>query len=400
MAPVDGATAPYTGAMPGRVYLDHAATTPVADDVIEAMLPYLREDWGNPSSSHARGRTARNALDDARDRLAALLGCAPRELIFTAGGTEADNLAIRGSLARWGEERGRHVVVTAVEHEAVLATVHALAADGLCEVTVVASDNAGRVDPAAVAASVRDDTVLVSMMLANNEIGVLQDVARTAELVCDRNPLTLVHCDAVQALGRVPVEVEALGVDLLSLSAHKCYGPKGVGVLYARWGSYPRPQVDGGGQERGRRSGTENVAGVVGFAVAAELVTREQAAEVSRQSALRGVLEELVTASGRVRVAAAQAPRLPNVAALLVDGASTEALIAALDLAGVEVSGGSACASGAVRESHVLRAIGEDPEATALVRCSLGRGTTEEALRDAAVKLVATVDAALRVPIA
>ena len=381
-----------------RVYLDHAATTPVAEAVIEAMLPFLREDWGNPSSPHARGRTARSALDSARDRLAALLGCAPRELIFTAGGTEADNLAIRGSVGRWGAERGRHLVVTAIEHEAVLATAHGLAADGGCQVTVVGCDRAGRVDPVEVAANVRPDTVLVSMMLANNEIGTLQDVARTAELVCDRNPLTLVHCDAVQALGRVAVDVETLGVDLLSLSAHKCYGPKGVGALYARWGSYPRPQLDGGGQERGRRSGTENVAGIVGFAVAAEMVAREQGTEAVRQAAARDTLEGLVTATGATRVAAAGAERLPNVSALLVDGASTEALITALDIAGIEASGGSACSSGAVLESHVLRAIGEDPARTALVRCSLGRGTTEDAIQSAAATLVSVIEAAGRVP--
>lgn len=384
--------------MLGRVYLDHAATTPVAGEVIDAMLPFLRDDWGNPSSPHSRGRAARSALDSARDRLAALLGCAPRELIFTAGGTEADNLAIRGSVGRWGADRGRHVVVTAIEHEGVLATAHAIAAAGLCEVTVVGCDSEGRVDPAEVAASVREDTVLVSMMLANNEVGTLQDVATTADLVSERNALTLVHCDAVQALGRVPVDVDALGVDLLSLSAHKCYGPKGTGLLYARWGTFPQAQMEGGGQERGRRSGTENVAGVAGFAVAAELVCREREAEMERQSALRGSLEELATRSARVRVAAAHAPRLPNVSALLVDGVPTEALIAALDIAGVEVSGGSACTSGAVRDSHVLRAIGEDPTATALVRCSLGRGTTERALREAAATIVAAVERALSVP--
>lgn len=382
--------------MDGRIYLDHAATTPPADAVVEAMLPFFREHWGNPSSPHARGRTARNALDSARDRLAALLGCAPRELIFTAGGTEADNLALRGTLARWGAERGRHLVVTAIEHEGVLAAAHALAAEGACEVTAVGCDGDGRVDPAELAAAVRQDTVLVSMMLANNEIGTLQEVAAAAGLVCERNPRTLVHCDAVQALGRVPVDVEMLGIDLLSLSAHKCYGPKGVGLLYARWGTYPRPQLEGGGQERGRRSGTENVAGIVGFAVAAEMVVREQAGQMERQAALRATLESSVTAGAPgVRVAAASVPRLPNLAAFLVDGASTEALVTALDMAGVEVSGGSACTSGAVRDSHVLVAIGEDPRRTAMLRCSLGRSNTAEAVAEAAAR----IKAALRAPV-
>jgi cysteine desulfurase len=382
-----------------RIYLDHAATTPPATEVIDAMLPYLRADWGNPSSPHARGRRARGAIDDARDRLAGLLGCAAREVTFTAGGTEADNLALRGSLGRWGAERGRHVVTSEIEHEAVLATAHALADQGDCELTVVRCDNDGRVDPGELAAAVRDDTVLVSLMLANNEIGTEQDVAAAARAVRARNPRTLVHTDAVQAFGRLPVDVTALGVDLLSLSAHKCYGPKGVGLFYSRWGTFVRAQQQGGGQERGRRSGTENVAGIVGFAAAAALVERERVAEMIRQSALRDRLESAVRAAlPAVRIAAAGAPRLPNLSALLVDGASTEVLIAALDQAGIEVSGGSACSSGAVRDSHVLRAIGEDPRQTALIRCSLGRGTTEEEVNLAAKTIVAAVAQATRVP--
>ncbi|MBJ7609846.1 MAG: cysteine desulfurase [Candidatus Dormibacteraeota bacterium] len=382
-----------------RIYLDHAATTPPAEEVIEAMLPFLREEWGNPSSPHARGRNARTAVDDARDRIAAVLGCAAREVIFTAGGTEADNLALRGAVARWGDERGRHLVVSAIEHEGVLATAHALVDQAGCELTEVGCDSQGRVDPAAVAAAVRDDTVLVSLMVANNEIGTQQEVSTATRLVRERNPHTLVHSDAVQALGRIPVGLDRLGVDLLSVSAHKCYGPKGIGALLARWGAHPRAQVEGGGQERGRRSGTENVAAIAGFAVAAELVVCEQAAEMPRQAALRDALEALVIgALAAVRVASGSAARLPNVSAMLVDGASTEALIAALDIAGVEVSGGSACASGAVRDSHVLRAIGEDPRATALIRCSLGRGTTQEEVRRAAASIVAVVGRAVRAP--
>jgi cysteine desulfurase len=382
-----------------RIYLDHAATTPPAGAVIDAMLPYLRDNWGNPSSPHARGRRARSAIDGARDRLADVIGCAARDVTFTAGGTEADNLAIRGVVGRWGAERGRHLVVSAIEHEAVLATAHALADQGGCELTVVGCDRDGRIDAGELAAAVRDDTVLVSLMLANNEIGTVQDVATAAHVVRARNPRTLVHTDAVQAFGRLPVDVDTLGVDLLSLSAHKCYGPKGVGLLYARWGTFIRAQQEGGGQERGRRSGTENVAGIVGFAVAAELVESERAAEMQRQSALRDRLDGSVLAAlPGVRVAASGASRLPNLSTLLVDGASTEVLIAALDQAGLEVSGGSACASGAVRDSHVLRAIGEDPRRTALIRCSLGRGTSEAAVTRAAETIVAAVVHATRTP--
>lgn len=362
------------------IYLDNAATTAPAPEVVEAMLPFLTTTWANPSSPHAAGRTARAAVDSARDRLAAAISAAPRELIFTSGGTEADNLAVRGVLQRWGRERGRHLVVTAIEHEAVLATAAGLEDAGEATVTVVGCDRQGRVDPAAVAAAVREDTVLVSVMLANNEIGTVQDVAAVGRAVRSRNPATFVHTDAVQALGRIPVAVDDIGADLLSLSAHKCHGPKGVGLLYARWGTHLRAQAEGGGQERGRRSGTENVAGIVGFAVAAGLVTAEGAA---RMLGLRTLLEELAGAIPGVRVAAAGASRLPNIATLLVDGAATDAVLTALDLRGLAVSGGSACSSGAVRESHVVRAIGEDPRRTAVVRCSLGRDTTEEEVREA-----------------
>ena len=360
--------------------------------VLEAMLPYLTEDWGNPSSPHARGRRARAAVDGARDRLAAVLGCAPRELTFTSGGTEADNLALRGVVQRWGSERGRHVVVSAIEHDAVLATAASLEASGAASMSRVPSDTQGHVDPERVAAAVREDTVLVSVMLANNEVGTIQDVAACARLARARNPRVLVHTDAVQALGRLAVEPGELGVDLLSLSAHKCGGPKGCGALYARWGTFLAAQVEGGGQERGRRSGTENVAGIAGFAIAAELAERDRPVEAPRQAALRDRLDEMVVArAGRTRVAARGARRLPNLSALLVDGASGDALVASLDAAGVEVSSGSACSSGAAQPSHVLAAIGEDPAATALLRVSLGRDTTDADVDDAADHIVAAI---------
>lgn len=377
-----------------RIYLDHAATTPVAPEVLEVVHAALAESWGNPSSAHTRGRAARALVDGARDRLAAVLGCAPREITFTSGGTEADNLALRGAVQRWGPERGRHLVVSAIEHEAVLETAAALASRGEAEVTLVGCDSGGVVDPERVAAAVRSDTVLVSLMLANNEVGTLQDVARAAALARSVNPAVLVHTDAVQALGRVPVDVAALGVDLLTASAHKCYGPKGAGLLYARWGTHLGPQLDGGGQERGRRSGTENVAAIAGFAAAAELAVAEMDAEQPRQKALRDRLETLVTADSSVRVAASAAPRLPHIAALLVDGAPAEPLVAALDQEGIELSSGSACSSGAARPSHVLEALGVDPATTALLRASLGRGTTPSDIDAAAAALRRAVERA------
>ncbi len=360
------------------------------------MLPFLREHWGNPSSPHGRGRRARSAVDDARDRLAAALGCRPRELTFTSGGTEADNLAVRGVVERWGAERGRHLVVSAIEHEAVLTTATALAERGDAEVTVVGCDSDGGVDPERIAAAVRDDTVLVSLMLANNEVGTVQDVAAAGRLSRMRNPRVLVHSDAVQSLGRVPLNLAALDVDLLSISAHKCYGPKGCGALYARWGTNLTAQLDGGGQERGRRSGTENVAAIAGFAVAVELVERERPGQVVRQAALRDALESTILAGAPgTRVAARSAARLPNLSALLVDGASAEALVAALDIAGVEVSSGSACSSGAAQPSHVLTAMGGDPRTTALLRLSLGRDTSDDDVTEAAERIVAAIGVAV-----
>jgi cysteine desulfurase len=356
------------------------------------MLPLLRSAWANPSSGHAGGRAARAAIDASRDRLAAVLGCESRELIFTSGGTESDNLALRGTVQRWGAERGRHIVISAIEHEAVLATAMVMAECGEATLSVVECDGSGVVDPEAVAAAVRDDTVLVSVMLANNEIGTVQDLATISAAVRRRNARTLVHTDAVQALGRMPVNVADLGVDLLSLSAHKFYGPKGSGLLYARWGTHLRPQAEGGGQERGRRSGTENVPGIVGLATAAHLVESDRTIEIDRLTRMRDQLEKLVLAGApNVRIAGLAANRLPNIATLLVDGASIDALLTALDLAGVEVSGGSACSSGAVRESHVIVAIGENPRTTAMLRCSLGRMTTANEVTQAAARIVTAI---------
>ena len=381
-----------------RIHLDHAATTPLAPQVLEEMLPYLTTTQGNPSSVHASGRAARSAVDAARDRIAAALGCAQREIVFTGSGTEADNLALRGVLERWGAERGRHLVVSAIEHDAVLETAHHLADTGLAALTVAGCDRECRVSPDAVAAAVTPETVLVSVMFVNNETGAVQDIGAIAEAVHRRNPDALVHTDAVQALGRLPVDPGALGVDLLSLSAHKIYGPKGVGALWVRHGVALAAQTTGGGQERNRRSATENVAGIVGFAAAAELAERVRSDESRRQAGLcarlttavcQRVPDAIVTAAGAVRAA--------GFATFAFPGVRSDVLLATLDMDGVEASAGSACGSGAPLPSHVLRAMGyPDGLAAGALRCSTGRSTTLAQI-DAAAVVIADAVARMRV---
>jgi cysteine desulfurase len=369
-----------------RIHLDHAATTPLAREVLDEMLPYLTTTQGNPSSVHASGRAARSAVDAARDRIAAVLGCAQREIVFTGSGTEADNLAIRGVLERWGGDRGRHLVVSAVEHDAVLETVRHLEASGAATLTVVGCDSDCRVDPESIAAAVTAETVLVSVMFVNNETGAIQDVAAITEAVHRRNPATLVHSDAVQALGRIPVDPEALGVDLLSLSAHKIYGPKGVGALWVRHGVALAAQSTGGGQERNRRSATENVAGIVGFAAAADLAERIRVDEADRQLALCARLIAAVEAQvPDTIVTAARARKAAGFATFAFPGVRSDVLLAALDMEGLETSAGSACASGAPLPSHVLRAMGyPDDLAAGALRCTTGRSTTTEDIDTAA----------------
>jgi cysteine desulfurase len=360
------------------LYLDHAATTPVAPEVVDAMLPWLRDGFGNPSSVHSVGRRARSAVDEARDRVAAALGCTSREVVFTAGGSEADNLAIRGVLDRW-RSRGRHMVISGIEHDAVLKTAEQLVDEGRAEVSVVGCDARGCIDPEQVAAAVRADTVLVSVMLANNEVGTVQDVARIASLVRARNPHTVVHTDGVQALGKLLLDVRELGVDLLSVSAHKVYGPKGVGALYVRQGVTLAPQISGGGHERSRRSGTENVAGIVGFGMAASLVTLEREEEMARLRSLSSRLAETVATGVPDAVLTAHgAPRLASFATFAFPGVSTDVLLTLLDSWDVCASGGSACSSGAHMPSHVLVAMGLPPAlAASALRCTLGRTTTD-----------------------
>ncbi|QBS38001.1 cysteine desulfurase [Thermaerobacter sp. FW80] len=361
--------------MAGRVYLDHAATTPLRPEVRQRMVEVLGEAWGNPSSLHAEGRAARAVVDQARIQVAELLGCRPREVVFTSGGTEADNLALKG-VALAHRDRGRHIVTTAVEHPAVLEACAALERQGF-EVTRVPVDGDGRVDPERVLAALRPDTILVSVMLVNNEVGTIQPVAEIAAAARARG--VLVHTDAVQAAGVLPLDVEALGVDLLSLSAHKIGGPKGAGALYVRAGTQLLPLLDGGGQERRLRSGTENTAAIAGFGVAAELAARECRDRAARLARLQRRLEEGIRARiPDARIHGAGAPRAPHITNVGLPGVTADTVLIQLDLEGIAASSGSACSAGTPEPSHVLQAMGlSADEAFRAVRFSLGDGNTE-----------------------
>jgi cysteine desulfurase len=377
-----------------RIYLDHNATTPVDPEVLEAMTTVLRDGFGNPSSLHWFGQRARAAVEEARTEVAALVGATPAEIVFTGSGTEADNLAIRGAAARAREPR-RRIVITAIEHHAVLHTARALAEEGFPVETARAGGD-GRVDLDDLLRKVDEGTALVSIMLANNETGVVQPVAEAARVARARG--ALVHCDAVQAAGKIPVDVGSLDVDLLALSAHKIYGPKGVGALYVRRGTVLRALVRGGAQERNRRAGTENVAGIVGMGVAARLARERLAAEGPRVRERRDRLEaELLAVPGATRNGGD--PRVPNTANLSFESTDAEGLVMALDLMGVAASTGAACAAGATEPSHVLRAMGLAPERVqASLRFSVGRATTEgdvlraaEAVRSAVLRQRAAI---------
>jgi cysteine desulfurase len=368
-----------------RIYLDHNATTPLDPRVLEAMLPVLREGFGNASSLHWFGQRARAAVDEARGAVAALVGATPAEVVFTGGGTEADNLAVRGVAAAAREPR-RKVLYSAVEHHAVLHTARALAEEGV-PVEAVRVGGDGVVDLDDLRAKLDDTTALVAVMLANNETGLLQPVAEVARLAHEKG--ALVHCDGVQAAGKVPVDVRALDVDLLALSAHKIYGPQGVGALVVRRGTRMKPLLRGGSQERNRRAGTENVAGIVGLGRAAQLAAQDLAGEAARLAALRDRLEaRLLAVPGTRRNG--EGPRVPNTLNVSFERTEAESLLLALDLTGVAVSTGAACAAGAMEPSHVLRAMGLPlPRVQASLRLSLGRSTTEAAV-DRAADLIAS----------
>lgn len=365
-----------------RIYLDHAATTPVRQEAIEAMLPHFAENGYNASSVHAEGRAARAALDDARERAARALGVRSKEVVFTAGGSEADNLALIGT-ARALRARGRHIVSTAVEHHAVLHALEALREDGW-EVTLLGVDSSGQVSPETFAQALRPDTVLASVMYVNNEIGVVQAVSQLARLARERG--VLFHTDAVQAAAYLPVGGALLGADMLSLAAHKFYGPKGVGLLYVRDGTPIQPILHGGSQEFAKRAGTENVAGIVGLVTALELAMGERTEAAARIATLRDRFEQrVVRAIPDVRVNGAEAMRSPHISNLSFLHVTSEQLLMRLDIDGIAVSAGSACASGAVEPSHVIAALGlPEPWMRGVIRFSLGRTTTQAQIDRAA----------------
>ncbi len=361
-----------------RIYLDHNATTPTDPSVVAAMTNALGEQFGNASSLHSFGQAAKIIVDDARAEVASLIGAGPQEIVFTSGGTESDNLAIRGVTEALLPTKRRHLITTSIEHEAVLNTLKALAKRGW-STTLLPVDDSGVVDPKTLEAVITDDTALVSVMHANNEIGTIQPLAVLAAIA--RRHGALFHTDAVQSIGKLKVDVTDLDVDLLSLSAHKCYGPKGVGALWTRRGSRLIPTMTGGKQERNRRAGTENVPGIAGLGTAARLAFQRTETEADRIAALRNILEAgiLHRVSGTL-INGDPARRISNTTNISFDRVEAESLLIALDLEGIAVSTGSACSSGTLQPSHVLRAMGHSSHrAQNSIRFSLGtRNTAEE----------------------
>jgi len=359
-----------------RIYLDHNATTPPSDAVVQRMIAVLRDEFGNPSSVHHFGQRAKAIIDEARSAVAGLIGADPGDVVFTGGGTEGDNLAIRG-IAEALEPTGRkHLIASAIEHEAVLNTLKALARRGW-KTTLLPVNETGIVSPDTLRLAMTDDTALVSVMHANNEIGTVQPIPELAAIARERR--ALFHTDAVQSAGKIPTDVKTLGVDLLSISAHKFYGPKGVGALWIRRGVRLQPPLTGGKQERSRRAGTENVAGIAGMGVAAREAIAKMDSESGRLAALRDRLEDGILRSVTgTALNGVRSPRVPNTTNISFDRTEAESLLIALDLEGVAVSTGSACSSGTLEPSHVLKAMGFPPHRTQnSLRFSLGAGNTE-----------------------
>jgi cysteine desulfurase len=364
------------------IYLDHAATTPVRREVVDAMLPFLTESFGNPSSAHTFGRAARAALDDAHDRLASSLGVEPREVVFTSGGTEANNLALKG--AAWaGKAHGHRIVTSSIEHHAVGHALRYLEKFGF-EVVELPVDRYGRVDPDELEAALTDRTILVSIMLANNEVGTIQPVEEIAKRVHGRKGI-LFHIDAVQAAPYVDLRVSEIGADLVSISGHKFEGPKGIGALYVRHGTHILAQQHGGEQERHRRAGTENVAGAVGLATAYELCVAERPATMKRLRSGRERLGKAVLAIPGTELTGHPSVRLPGLLSIIARGTDGSSVALSLDLEGIAVSVGSACTTGSTEVSHVLSAMGyPDDEARGALRVSMGRTTTDDEIATAA----------------
>ncbi|MEJ7747693.1 MAG: cysteine desulfurase family protein [Candidatus Limnocylindrales bacterium] len=375
------------------IYLDHAATTPLRREVLDAMLPFLTESFGNPSSAHAYGRAARAGLDEAHERVAARLGAEAREIVFTSGGTEANNLAIKG--AAWaGKARGHRIVTSAIEHHAVGHTLRYLEKFGF-EVVELPVDRYGRVDPDELEAALSDRTVLVSIMLANNEVGTIQPIEEIARRVRARKGV-LLHVDAVQAAPYEALDLAALGADLVSIAAHKFEGPKGVGVLYVRHGTHILAQQQGGSQERHRRAGTENVAGAVGLATAYELTCEERPATVRRLAAARERLGRAVLSVDGTEPTGHPTERLAGLLSIIARGTDGSAVSLSLDLEGIAASAGSACTTGSTEVSHVLCAMGyPEDEARGSLRLSLGRTTSDEEI-ETACAVVPRVIASMR----
>lgn len=374
----------------GTIYLDHAATTPVDPRVVDAMLPYFTTQFGNPGGVYALGRHAAAALDDARETVARILNCRPTEVVFTGGGSEADNLAIRGIVASQ-RKRGNHIITSSIEHHAVLHTCQALEAEGY-RVTYLPVDATGRVRVADVEAALTDTTILVTIMLANNEIGTIQPIAEIGAL-CRPRRIAL-HTDAVQAGGALDLDVTRLKVDALSLAAHKFYGPKGVGILYLRTGTRITPEITGGSQERNRRAGTENVAGIVGAATALALAQAERDAENARLIALRDHLIAGLLQIDGTRLTGHPTERLPNSASIVIQGIEGESLLLNLDVAGIAAASGSACTSAIVDPSHVLVALGlDDTWNRGHLRLTLGHSTTQTDIDSVLAQLPAMITA-------
>ncbi len=349
-----------------KVYFDHAATTPVHPKVVEAMLPYLQEQFGNPLSLHSFGEGPRDAVEEARAKVADLIGARPDEIYFTASGSEANNMAVKG-IALMNRQKGQHMVVSAIEHQSVLNATQTLEKLGF-EVTQVPVDQYGLVDPDEVVAAIRDDTTLVSVMHANNEIGTIEPVAEIARAVKGKRKAITFHTDAVATVGTLPVDVQELGVDLLSLAGSQFYGPKGAGALFIRKGARLMPLIDGGIQERGRRAGTENVPAIVGLGVAAELAKESLAERAERLVPLRDRLMERLTSMNRVYLTGHPTIRLPGHVSVVVEFIEGESMLLMLNMQGIAATSGSTCTSRALKASHVLTAIGVE---TALAQGSL-----------------------------
>jgi len=363
--------------MEGKIiYFDHAATTPLKKEVLDEMMPYLTEQYGNPSTIYKLGREAKKAVELARERVAKALNADIQEIYFTSGGTESDNWALKG-VAFANKDKGKHIITTTIEHHAVLHPLKYLEGLGF-EVTYVPVEPNGIVDPQKIKEAIRNDTILISVMLANNEIGTIQPVKEIAKIAKEKG--IIIHTDAVQAVGQIPVDVKDLGVDLLSLSAHKFYGPKGVGALYIRKGTKIHPFSHGGAQERNRRAGTENVAGIVGLGKAIELATQNLSEYAAKLQKLRDkLIDGVLSKIDYVRLNGDRNQRLPNNANFSFEFIEGESLLLMLDMKGIAASSGSACTSGSLDPSHVLLAIGLEHEvAHGSLRITLGEDNTEE----------------------